>query len=75
DELRRELAEQGIVMVIVRAKGLFRVWLKRAGLLDRFGPERIFYSIHSAVLAIQEVSNNAIEVNKDTTETTIKKPK
>ncbi|NEU08253.1 SulP family inorganic anion transporter [Flavihumibacter sp. R14] len=58
EELRRELAAEGVVMVIVRAKGLFRTMMQRSGLLDTFGHERFFYSIHSAVLAFQEANNN-----------------
>jgi high affinity sulfate transporter 1 len=51
EETRRELAGQGIVLVVARAKHPLREHLGRFGLLDTIGPQRFYPSIRSAVAA------------------------
>jgi high affinity sulfate transporter 1 len=53
EEVRRDLENQGIVMVVARAKGMFLANLKKSGLWDSIGKTRFFYSVHAAVLAYQ----------------------
>ncbi len=47
DALRFELAEQGIVFGIARARGLFWIMLERAGVAERIGNENIFHTVHA----------------------------
>jgi MFS superfamily sulfate permease-like transporter len=54
EDVRRELASQGITLVVARAKHPLRVRLGRDGLLDTIGRQRFYPSIRSAVAAFEE---------------------
>jgi len=45
--LRAELAEQGIVLGIARARGLFRMMLDRSGLAESIGSQNLFHTVHA----------------------------
>jgi SulP family sulfate permease len=49
DELRAELARQGVVTAMARVKSEVADDLRRAGLLDRLGSDRIFATLPTAV--------------------------
>lgn len=49
--LHTELANQGIVLVIARSKGFFRMMLERAGLAEQIGAAHLFPTIEAAVEA------------------------
>lgn len=49
EELRAELAKQGIVLALARVKRDLAVYLDRAGLTARVGPEHIFPTLPTAV--------------------------
>jgi MFS superfamily sulfate permease-like transporter len=51
DALRADLADQGIVLAIARAEGLFRVMLERTGVAARIGAEHLFPSVHAGAQA------------------------
>ena len=53
EELRKELENDGLRMVLAGVKGAFESTLNRSGLLDKFGEDRSFYSVHTAVQALQ----------------------
>jgi high affinity sulfate transporter 1 len=46
DDLRAELAGQGIVLGVARARGLFLTMLERAGVAQRIGTSNFFPSVH-----------------------------
>ena len=50
-ELDDELSSEGIILMFARVKGPVRDILKRAGLAERFGPERLHPTIKSGVAA------------------------
>ncbi|MGW1344480.1 SulP family inorganic anion transporter [Kribbella sp. NPDC002412] len=54
DSLREELAERGIVLAMARVKQDLRDVLTAVGFVDRLGPERIFYTLPTAVEAFRE---------------------
>jgi len=54
DELNGELQARGVQLVIARPKQYMRRYGKALGLGDRIGMENIFFSIRSAVAAIQQ---------------------
>jgi MFS superfamily sulfate permease-like transporter len=54
ESLRVELAGQGIVLAVARAKGLFRVMLERTGVAARIGDERLFPTVHAGTQAFLE---------------------
>ncbi|MFI7063629.1 SulP family inorganic anion transporter [Kribbella sp. NPDC050124] len=54
DALREELAGRGIVLAMARVKQDLRDVLDAAGFVDRLGPERIFYTLPTAVEAFRE---------------------
>ncbi len=56
DALRAELAEQGIVFGIARARGLFQIMLERAGVAERIGAHNIFHTVHAGALAHEQTS-------------------
>jgi MFS superfamily sulfate permease-like transporter len=58
--LRSELAEQGIVLGIARARGLFRVMLEGAGVSDAIGAENIFPTVHAGANSFQHNSHGAL---------------
>jgi high affinity sulfate transporter 1 len=51
EELRAEFAEQGIVFGIARPRGRFEAMLRRTGLAERIGADRIFPTIGIGVAA------------------------
>lgn len=51
EEIRGELAAQGITFAVARRRGLFDTMLRRTGLADRIGAEYIFPSVRSGVQA------------------------
>jgi MFS superfamily sulfate permease-like transporter len=53
DQLRTELTERGIVFAMARVKQDLRDALRAAGLLDKIGEDRIFFSLRTAVEAFQ----------------------
>ncbi|TDW24393.1 SulP family inorganic anion transporter [Kribbella kalugense] len=54
DSLREELAERGIVLTMARVKQDLRDDLQAAGFLDRLGPDRVFYTLPTAVEAFRQ---------------------
>jgi high affinity sulfate transporter 1 len=54
ETLRAELAGQGIVLAIARAKGLFRATLERTGIAERIGAARLFPSVRDGTRAFLE---------------------
>jgi len=52
--LRSELAEQGIVLGIARARGLFLLMLERAGVAEKIGDENLFRTVHAGAKSFQE---------------------
>ncbi|WP_084212105.1 SulP family inorganic anion transporter [Pseudonocardia acaciae] len=54
--LRDELAHRDIVLAMARVKQDLRTDLRRAGLLDRIGPDRIFPTLPTAVQAYQRTT-------------------
>lgn len=65
EETRRLLEKDGIVMVLARSKGLFKVNVIRYGLLESFGKERIFYSVHTAVETYKSSKSFAMRDGED----------
>ncbi len=53
EQIRGELAAQGIILVIARPRGLFLRMLIASGLAGRIGPEHVFPSVRSAVEAFR----------------------
>jgi MFS superfamily sulfate permease-like transporter len=51
EQIRSELAAQGIVLAIARPRGLFEVMLRRTGLAERVGAEYLFPTVRSGVQA------------------------
>lgn len=51
DSLREELADRGITLALARVKQDLRDALEAAGFLDRLGPDRVFYTLPTAVEA------------------------
>jgi SulP family sulfate permease len=56
DTLREELEARGIVLALARVKQDLRDDLQSAGFLDRLGPERVFYTLPTAVEAFRRQS-------------------
>jgi high affinity sulfate transporter 1 len=56
EQIREELAAQGITLAIARARGLFLGGLQRSGLAERIGAEHLFPSVRSGVQAFLERS-------------------
>ena len=54
DTLQRELAQQEILLAIARAHHPLEEMLKRAGLLERIGPEHLYPTVRTAVQAYLE---------------------
>jgi SulP family sulfate permease len=54
EELRRELAQRGIVLALARLKQEVREDLDRGGFTDRVGPERFYPTLPTAVAAYVE---------------------
>lgn len=53
EDVRRELASRGILLVVARAKQPLRARLRRARLLDKIGQQQFYASIRSAVAAFK----------------------
>jgi MFS superfamily sulfate permease-like transporter len=54
DTLREELGSRGIVLALTRVKQDLRDSLESAGFLDRLGPDRVFFTLPTAVDAFRE---------------------
>jgi len=54
ESLRAELAGQGIVLGIARARGLFRIMLEGAGVAKAIGKQNLFPTVHAGVRSFQE---------------------
>ncbi|HEY0775345.1 MAG TPA: STAS domain-containing protein, partial [Nocardioidaceae bacterium] len=54
DEVRRTLADRGIVFAMARVKQDMRVYLAAAGLVEKVGEDRIFMTLPTAVLAYEQ---------------------
>ena len=55
--LRSELAEQGIVLGIARARGLFLLMLERAGVAEKIGNENLFRTVYAGARSFHENSH------------------
>ena len=55
--LHDELAEQGIVMGVARARGMFRFMLERAGVAEKIGSENLFYTVSAGAKRFQQNSH------------------
>ena len=64
EELRAELAGQGIVLAIARAKGLFRVMLERSGVAETIGRQHIFSTVHAGAQSFLANQFNAAQSGK-----------
>ena len=51
-ETKKLLEKKGITMVLARVKGLFKNSIRKYGLMETFGEERIFPSVRGAVQAV-----------------------
>jgi high affinity sulfate transporter 1 len=65
EELLKELENDGLKMVLAGVKGAFERTLNRSGLLDKFGEDRSFYSVHTAVQALQGTEMMAVRNTKN----------
>jgi sulfate permease, SulP family len=54
EEVRRTLAERGIVFALVRVKFELREILTAAGFVDRIGEDRVFMTLPTAVSAYEQ---------------------
>jgi hypothetical protein len=54
EEIRAELAAQGIIFAIARSRGLFDAMLRLTGLADRIGADHVFPSVRTGVRAFIE---------------------
>jgi MFS superfamily sulfate permease-like transporter len=54
EEVRRTLAEHGIVFALARVKSDLRVVLEPTGFIDRIGEDRVFMTLPTAVSAYQQ---------------------
>lgn len=54
NSLRSELAAQGIVLGIARARGLFRAMLERAGVAEKIGSQNFFRTVHAGAASFQQ---------------------
>ncbi len=59
DDLRAELAGQGIVLGVARARGMFLVMLERAGVAQKIGTSNFFPSVHTGAKNFQKNGNLA----------------
>jgi MFS superfamily sulfate permease-like transporter len=66
-DLQAELASEPITIMFARIKGPVRDALDRAGLTDRFGPERFYPTIKSAVTAFLAASDQRATSSPDST--------
>lgn len=64
DALRAELAEQGIVFSVARARGLFWIMLERAGVAEKIGSENIFHTVHAGAERFRR-NGNSIDASHD----------
>jgi high affinity sulfate transporter 1 len=56
DSLREELAGRGITLALARVKQDLRDDLQASGFLDRLGPDRVFYTLPTAVEAFHRTA-------------------
>lgn len=59
EQIRGELAAQGITFAVARSRGLFDAMLSRTGLAERIGANRIFPSVRAGVQAYLETAQPA----------------
>ncbi|TWD72007.1 high affinity sulfate transporter 1 [Kribbella amoyensis] len=64
DAVRRELADRGIVLALARVKHDLRDDLAAAGFLDRLGPDRVFYTLPTAVQAFHQQNHPSPTENR-----------
>lgn len=57
DDLRAELAAQGIVLGVARARGMFLTMLERASVAEKIGRTNIFPSVHTGAKSFQRNGN------------------
>ena len=58
DSLRRELADQGIMLAVARARGLFRTMLDRAGVTEKIGINHFFLTVHEGAQRYYPMENH-----------------
>src|SRR4030095_14823901 len=58
DSLRRELADQGIMLAVARARGLFRMMLDRAGVTRKIGIDHFFLTVHEGAERFYPMDNH-----------------
>lgn len=52
-EIRDELCDRGILFAVAAAKGPVRLMMEKTGITERVGPDRIFPTVHAAVVSLQ----------------------
>ncbi|WP_328324509.1 sulfate permease [Kribbella sp. NBC_00382] len=57
DALREELEQRGVVLALARVKQELRDDLEAAGFLDRLGPDRVFFTLPTAVEAFHAATD------------------
>ena len=60
-DIHKELANQGIVLVIAHAKGWCRAVLERTGIVEKLVHQQIFPTVHAAVQAYLDSKNISAE--------------
>lgn len=60
ESLRRELAEQGIMLSVARARGLFRMMLARAGVSQKIGNSNFFLTVHEGAKTLYPMDNHRV---------------
>ena len=55
EQVRGELAAQGITLSVARSRGLFDTALRRSGLAERIGADHLFPSVRSGVEAFRKL--------------------
>jgi SulP family sulfate permease len=58
DSLRGELADQGIVLAVARARALFRMMLDRAGVTRKIGIDHFFLTVHEGAERFYPMDNH-----------------
>jgi hypothetical protein len=53
DEIRADLAKQGVELAIARERGLFQRELERSGVAGKIRAERLFPTVHEGVRAFE----------------------
>ncbi|WP_448571384.1 sodium-independent anion transporter [Trichothermofontia sp.] len=58
-EFHDELAARGITMALARVKQDLYAQLRKSGLLDTLGPDRIYFTLHSAIAGFEQRSHDS----------------